>query len=60
MSTVQITATTQKVRIFETLLSSPGMSEKTKIDIRLSRQNTSVFCHLFETGFAAAKANPAG
>src|SRR6478735_5107301 len=55
MSTVTSTGAKPKATIFETLLSSPGMGEKNKINLLLSRQNIIVFVHLLETGLASSK-----
>ena len=40
----------EKQRIFETVLSSPGMSEKCKIMLQLSRQNVLLLGRLIEAG----------
>ncbi len=40
----------EKSKIFETVLSSPGMSEKRKIVLMLSRQNILLLSRLIETG----------
>ena len=40
----------EKKRIFETVLSSPGMSEKCKIMLQLSRQNVLLLGRLIEAG----------
>lgn len=53
------TATTnqgkEKSRIFETVLSSPGMNEKCKIILMISRQNIVLLSRLIEAGFLAEK-----
>ena len=39
-----------KSKIFETILSSPGMTEKCKINLQLSRQNILLLSRLIEAG----------
>ena len=39
-----------KAKIFETVLSSPGMTEKCKIVLQLSRQNILLLSRLIEAG----------
>lgn len=41
----------EKFKIFETALSSPGMSEKCKIVLQLSRQNILLLGWLIEKSF---------
>jgi len=43
-------ANKEKSKIFETVLSSPGMTEKCKIVLMLSRQNILLLSRLIETG----------
>ncbi len=50
MSTVAASASKEKLKIFETVLSSPGMSEKCKIVLQLSRQNILLLSRLIEAG----------
>jgi len=40
----------EKSKIFETILSSPGMSEKCKVMLLLSRQNVLLLSRLIEAG----------
>ena len=40
----------EKSKIFETILSSPGMTEKCKIVLQLSRQNVLLIGRLIEAG----------
>ncbi len=40
----------EKSKIFETILSSPGMAEKCKIVLQLSRQNVLLLSRLIESG----------
>lgn len=40
----------EKSKIFETILSSPGMSEKCKVVLQLSRQNVLLLSRLIEAG----------
>ena len=50
MSNVSITTTKEKSKIFQAILSSPGMSEKCKINLVISRQNILLFCRVIEAG----------
>jgi hypothetical protein len=43
-------ASKEKSKIFETVLSSPGMTEKCKIVLMLSRQNILLLTRLIESG----------
>ena len=43
-------ANKEKSKIFETILSSPGMNEKCKISLMLSRQNILLLSRLIESG----------
>ena len=43
-------ANKEKSKIFETVLSSPGMNEKCKIVLMLSRQNILLLSRLIESG----------
>jgi hypothetical protein len=43
----------EKARVYETLLSSPGMQEKCRVNLALSRQGILLFCRLIELGFSA-------
>jgi len=43
-------ASKEKSKIFETILSSPGMNEKCKISLMLSRQNILLLSRLIESG----------
>ncbi len=45
----------EKLRIFETVLSSPGMSEKCRILLQLSRQNILILSRIIEFGIGADK-----
>lgn len=40
----------EKSKIFETILSSPGMTEKCKVVLQLSRQNVLLLSRLIEAG----------
>ena len=46
-------ANKEKSKIFETVLSSPGMNEKCKIVLMLSRQNILLLSRLIEAGLLA-------
>lgn len=50
MSNVTSGGERPRAAVFETLLSSPGMGEKSKISLQLSRQNMIVLVHLLEAG----------
>lgn len=47
----------EKSRIFETILSSPGMNEKCKINLVISRQNILLLSRLIEAGLLSDKKN---
>ena len=53
MSNVAIVGNNDKSKIFETILSSPGMNEKCKIVLTISRKNILVLGRLIEAGFIA-------
>lgn len=50
MSSVATKVENAKFRVLETVLSSPGMSEKCKIVLQLSRQNILLLGQLIEAG----------
>ena len=50
-------ANKEKSKIFETVLSSPGMHEKCKIVLLLSRQNILLLSRLIETGLLTDQQN---
>ena len=50
-------ANKEKSKIFETVLSSPGMNEKCKINLMMSRQNILLLSRLIEAGLLTDK-NP--
>lgn len=45
----------EKLKIYETVLSSPGMGEKCKIILQLSRQNILLLSRIIELGLEADK-----
>ena len=47
----------EKSKIFETVLSSPGMNEKCKINLMISRQNILLLSRLIEAGLLTDKDN---
>jgi hypothetical protein len=47
----------EKSKIFETVLSSPGMNEKCKINLLISRQNILLLGRLIEAGLLSEKNN---
>src|SRR5687768_5087935 len=51
MSIVTTMGSKEKLKIFETILSSSGMNEKCKIVLTISRQNILVLSRLIEAGF---------
>jgi len=50
MSSVATTVSKDKLRILETVLSSPGMAEKCKISVQVSRQTILLLGRLIEAG----------
>ncbi len=55
MNNVATNSEKEKSTIFETILSSPGMNEKCKINLVLSRQNIILLSRLIETGLLSGK-----
>jgi len=55
MSNVVTNQEKEKSTIFETILSSPGMNEKCKINLVLSRQNIILLSRLIEAGLLSGK-----
>ncbi len=53
----QVTTSTgkEKLKVFQTILSSPGMEDKCKFNLMLSRQNILLLCRLIEVGLMADK-----
>ena len=49
------TAKQEKAKVFQTIFSSPGMSEKCKINLVVSRQNILLLSRLIEAGLLADK-----
>lgn len=45
----------EKFKIYETVLSSPGMNEKCKINLLISRQNILILSRLIEAGLLSDK-----
>jgi hypothetical protein len=54
MSSV-VSVSKEKIKIFETILSSPGMNEKCKISLVTSRQNILILSRLIEAGLLSGK-----
>ena len=50
MSSANQDKTSARVTVFQTLLSSPGMGDKCKIVMQVSRQNILIICRLLENG----------
>ena len=48
----------EKIKVYETVLSSPGMADKCKVVLQLSRQNILLLSRLIETGLNSSKENP--
>ena len=42
-------------KVFDTVLSIPGMSEPVKIDLKISRKNVLLLCHVIEEGLQMEK-----
>ena len=57
MSSVATRQTSEKSRVFETVLSSPGMTEKCKVVLLLSRQNILLLSRLIERGLLSEGQN---
>jgi len=57
MSNVAATGNKEKSKIFQTVLSSPGMNEKCKINLMISRQNILLLGRLIEAGLLTDKNN---
>ena len=55
MSNVASIEKKEKSKIFETVLSSPGMTEKCKVVLMLSRQNILLLSRLIEAGLLTEK-----
>ena len=51
------TVSKEKSKVFQTILSSPGMNEKCKINLMMSRQNILLLSRLIEAGLLTDK-NP--
>ena len=51
------TASKEKSKVFQTILSSPGMNKKCKVNLTLSRQNILQLSRLIEAGLLTDK-NP--
>ena len=48
-------ASKEKSKVYETVLSSPGMTEKCKINLLISRQNILLLARLIEAGLLSDK-----
>jgi len=55
MSTVATSGNKEKSKIYQTVLSSPGMNEKCKINLIMSRQNILLLSRLIESGLLIEK-----
>ena len=55
MSNVATSGNKEKSKIFQTVLSSPGMNEKCKINLMMSRQNILLLSRLIEAGLLTDK-----
>ena len=55
MSTVKTSTKEEKAKVFEMVLSSPGMAENCKLGFKMSRQNVLVLARLIENGILEAK-----
>lgn len=45
----------EKSKVFETVLSSPGMDQNCKISLKMTRQNVLLLCRLIEAGILDSK-----
>jgi hypothetical protein len=57
MSNAVTNSSKEKSKIFETVLSSPGMNEKCKINLQISRQNILLLSRLIEACLLSDKKN---
>jgi len=57
MSNVVASSKKEKSKVFEMVLSSPGMSENCKIILNMSRQNVLLLGRLIEAGILSANSN---
>lgn len=57
MSNVVASSKKEKSKVFETVLSSPGMSENCKIVLQMSRQNVLLLGRLIEAGILSTNSN---
>ena len=55
MSNVATAGNKEKSKIFPTVLSSPGMNEKCKINLMIGRQNILLLGRFIESGFLSDK-----
>jgi hypothetical protein len=55
MTQVTTSAGKEKLKVFQTVLSSPGMDDKCKFNLVLSRQNILLLCRLIEVGLMTDK-----
>ena len=55
MSNVAANGNNEKSKIFQTVFSSPGMNEKCKINLMISRQNILLLGRLIEAGLLTDK-----
>jgi hypothetical protein len=47
-------------RVFETMLSIPGMNEQVKVDLKISRKLVLVLAQVIERGLSQEKQDPSG
>ncbi len=57
MSNVKTSTKEEKSKVFEMVLSSPGMTENCKIVLQMSRQNVLLLSRLIEAGILSGKGN---
>lgn len=55
MSSVTSIGKKEKSKVFETVLSSPGMAESCKISLKITRQNVLLLSRLIEAGILNSK-----
>ena len=57
MNSGKISSKEEKTKVFEMVLSSPGMAETCKISLKMTRQNVLLLGRLIESGILSNKGN---
>lgn len=52
--------TNDAARVFDTILSSPGMGEMVKMDFKMTRKNALLLCSVIERGLSAKEEEKGG